>query len=75
MFYGFLKNGKKITISDPKGVYTTTKFYCRKGTQEVRYDNAEIGFNCVHKNFTLKPITFNRHIKQMISENLTITIE
>lgn len=70
MFYSFLQNGAKITISDKKGVYAPAVFYMENGNLYVynKYmGRCDTPFTSTQKNL-------NEHIAKMVEEGFTITI-
>lgn len=71
MFYQLLKNGKRIKVSDGKGIYTATEFWLYAG--KVFYANYELGFG-EHPLFTSDCNAFDNHINKMIDEGFSISI-
>ena len=70
MFYNLLKNSNAISVYG-NGHTETTFYYKNNG---VYYDNDELGYNCLHEDFTLNPLNFERHINNMLSEKFIIEI-
>lgn len=73
MYYSILKSGKKITIKDDNKVYAPTTFYCEG--DDVRFDNKEFGYDCVHKPFTTDHNAFEEHVNNMLAEGMTLVIK
>lgn len=73
MYYQLLKDGYKITISDPQGQYTTSVFWYKDG--KVIISNKELG-TFPHPFFNdHKATEFDDHIISMLKCFLRITIE
>ena len=68
-FYKLIKNGCKIKIDDPAGVYAPSEFYA-ENNQIFVYNPATLICEVTK---TAKEI--NKHISKMITEGFTITIE